>query len=76
MCHLFFNLSTSVITQYPCFVQDDKFERLFKLYAEKVHIKPDNLVFSFDGDKVCTNATPDSLGLEDDDIIEVHVKSQ
>ncbi|RRT45400.1 hypothetical protein GW17_00009530 [Ensete ventricosum] len=55
---------------------DDKFERLFKLYADKVQIKLDNLVFSFDGDKVCKNATPDGLGLEDDDIIEVHVKSQ
>lgn len=65
-----------MITQYLCFVQDDKFERLFKLYAEKVQVKLDNLVFSFDGDKISTNATPDSLGLEDDDIIEVHVKSQ
>ncbi|CAL9152367.1 unnamed protein product [Musa hybrid cultivar] len=55
---------------------DDKFERLFKLYAEKVQVKLDNLVFSFDGDKISTNTTPDSLGLEDDDIIEVHVKSQ
>ncbi|WOK99923.1 hypothetical protein Cni_G08635 [Canna indica] len=54
---------------------DDKFQRLFKMYAEKVQIKLDNLVFSFDGDKVDPNATPEALGMEDEDIIEVHVKS-
>ncbi|CAN4128381.1 unnamed protein product [Withania somnifera] len=53
---------------------DDKFERLFKLYADKVELELQNLVFCFDGDKICPNAAPSSLGMEDDDIIEVHVK--
>ncbi|KAH7516455.1 uncharacterized protein LOC107413329 [Ziziphus jujuba] len=53
---------------------DDKFERLFKLYADKVKLDQQNLVFCFDGEKVGPEATPDALGMEDDDIIEVHVK--
>ncbi|KDP35012.1 hypothetical protein JCGZ_09300 [Jatropha curcas] len=54
--------------------KDDKFERLFKMYADKVKLNIQSLVFSFDGDKVSPTATPDSLGMEDDDIIEVDVK--
>lgn len=53
---------------------DDKFERLFKLFADKVKLELQNLVFCFDGDKINPNATPSSLGMEDDDIIEVHEK--
>ncbi|XP_021896327.1 uncharacterized protein LOC110813473 isoform X2 [Carica papaya] len=53
---------------------DDKFERLFKLYADRVKLDPESLVFCFDGSKISAHATPDSLGMEDDDIIEVHVK--
>ncbi|XP_009594555.1 uncharacterized protein [Nicotiana tomentosiformis] len=53
---------------------DDKFERLFKSYADKVKLDLKNLVFCFDGDKINPTATPSSLGMEDDDIIEVHVK--
>lgn len=33
------------------------------------------IVLSFDGDKISSSETPASLGMEDDDIIEVHVKS-
>ncbi|XP_056164630.1 uncharacterized protein LOC115672011 isoform X1 [Syzygium oleosum] len=54
---------------------DDKFERLFKLYADRVKLNLKNLVFTFDGEKISPSATPDSLGMEDEDIIEVHVKS-
>ncbi|XP_059452055.1 uncharacterized protein LOC132182732 isoform X2 [Corylus avellana] len=54
---------------------DDKFERLFKMYADKVKLDIQNLVFCFDGDKISPAATPDGLGMEDEDIIEVHVKS-
>ncbi|KAG8652209.1 uncharacterized protein LOC110616551 isoform X1 [Manihot esculenta] len=54
--------------------KDDNFERLFKLYADKVKLNIQNLVFSFDGDKISPTASPDSLGMEDEDIIEVHVK--
>ncbi|XP_015067576.1 uncharacterized protein LOC107012289 isoform X2 [Solanum pennellii] len=53
---------------------DDKFERLFKSFADKVKLELQNLVFCFDGDKINPNATPSSLGMEDDDIIEVHEK--
>ncbi|KAI3714374.1 hypothetical protein L1987_72973 [Smallanthus sonchifolius] len=55
--------------------KDDRFERLFKMYADKVKNKVENLVFCFDGDKVDPTSTPSSLELEDDDMIEVHVKS-
>ncbi|KAI3729412.1 hypothetical protein L6452_18069 [Arctium lappa] len=55
--------------------KDDKFERLFKMYADKVKHKVESLVFCFDGDKIDPTATPSSLEMEDDDIIEVHVKS-
>ncbi|XP_077220621.1 ubiquitin-like superfamily protein [Tasmannia lanceolata] len=54
---------------------DEKFQRLFKMYAEKVKANLESLVFSFDGDKVSPNATPQSLGLENEDIIEVRLKS-
>ncbi|KAF2310888.1 hypothetical protein GH714_018183 [Hevea brasiliensis] len=54
--------------------KDDKFERLFKMYADKVKLNIQSLVFSFDGDKVRPTVTPDNLGMEDEDIIEVHVK--
>ncbi|XP_068638035.1 uncharacterized protein [Aristolochia californica] len=53
---------------------DDKFERLFTMYAEKVKASLEKLVFSFDGDKVNPLATPGTLGMEDEDIIEVHRK--
>ncbi|KAL6566367.1 hypothetical protein OROGR_001982 [Orobanche gracilis] len=55
--------------------KDDKFERVFKMYADKSKLDVKNLVFCFDGDKVSAAETPDSLGMEEDDIIEVHVKS-
>ncbi|XP_040375284.1 uncharacterized protein LOC112201158 isoform X3 [Rosa chinensis] len=51
---------------------DDKFERLFKMYADKAKIDIQSLVFSFDGDKIGPDATPESLRMEDDDMIEVH----
>ena len=57
-------------------LQDDKLERLFKMYADMVHLKLESLVFCFDGDKLSPTATPTSAGLENDDIIEVHMKSQ
>ncbi|PPS11898.1 hypothetical protein GOBAR_AA08746 [Gossypium barbadense] len=53
---------------------DDKFEKPFSLYANKAKLDLQSLVFSFDGDKINLAATPASLGMEDDDIIEVHEK--
>ena len=46
------------------------------MYAEKVKLQVESLVFSFDGDKVSPAATPEGLGMEDDDMIEVHLKSK
>ncbi|XP_038891511.1 uncharacterized protein LOC120080907 [Benincasa hispida] len=62
------------LKQFRLFV-DDKFERLFKMYADKHKIDPKNLIFVFDGDKVGPDDTPVSLGMEDDDMIEVNIKS-
>lgn len=56
------------------FWQDEKFERLFKRYADKVKLGIESLVFMFDGDKINLTATPDSLGMDDEDIIEVLAK--
>lgn len=62
------------LKQFRLFV-DDKFERLFKMYADKLKIDPKSLVFVFDGDKVRPDDTPVGLGMEDDDMIEVNIKS-
>ncbi|KAI3453074.1 hypothetical protein Pfo_009737 [Paulownia fortunei] len=62
------------LKQFRVFL-DDKFERLFKMYAGRSKLDVKNLVFCFDGDKISPAETPDSLGMEENDIIEVHVKS-
>lgn len=54
--------------------KDDPFERLFQIYAEKAKISIQNLIFRFDGDKISHTMTPDSLAMEDNDIVEVDVK--
>ncbi|KAK1321492.1 hypothetical protein QJS10_CPA03g00437 [Acorus calamus] len=54
--------------------KDDKLEKLFKMYAEKVKVNLAKLVFCFDGDKISPSATPVGIGLEDEDMIEVHIK--
>lgn len=46
------------------------------MYADRVKLDIEKLAFSFDGDKISPAATPDDLGMEDNDIIEVHVKSR
>ncbi|KAI3502582.1 hypothetical protein L1887_30737 [Cichorium endivia] len=55
--------------------RDDKFERLFKMYADKANLKVESLVFCFDGDKIDPKNTPSNLDMEDDDMVEVHLKS-
>ncbi|XP_022957159.1 uncharacterized protein LOC111458628 [Cucurbita moschata] len=62
------------LKQFRLFM-DDKFERLFKMYAEKRKIDPKSLVFIFDGDKVSPDDTPTGLGMEDDDMIDVNIRS-
>jgi hypothetical protein len=62
------------LKQFRVYV-DDKFDRVFKNYADKAKLDLQKLTFCFDGDKICPTATPKDLGMEDDDIIEVHAKS-
>ncbi|OIW15109.1 hypothetical protein TanjilG_08596 [Lupinus angustifolius] len=63
------------LKQFRIFM-DDKFERIIKIYADKVRCDLHQIALSFDGDKVGLSDTPASLGMEDGDIIEVHVKSR
>ncbi|BBN07054.1 hypothetical protein MPTK1_4g00580 [Marchantia polymorpha subsp. ruderalis] len=54
---------------------DDKLEKLFMIFAEKFAKRPvSNFTFRFDGRALDPQATPKELELEDEDIIEVHVK--
>lgn len=56
-------------------LQGDPLEKLFRAYRNKVHPggSPAGVLlrFVFDGDPIDGAATPDELGLEDDDMIEV-----
>ncbi|XP_019454770.1 PREDICTED: uncharacterized protein LOC109355934 [Lupinus angustifolius] len=63
------------VKQFRIFM-DDKFDRIIKIYADKVRCDVTQIALSFDGDKVGLSDTPASLGMEDGDIIEVHVKSR
>ncbi|PIA33442.1 hypothetical protein AQUCO_04100102v1 [Aquilegia coerulea] len=54
---------------------DEKLERVFKAYAEKINLDVGSLIFCFDGDKISATATPGELDMEDNDIIEVRTKS-
>ncbi|GMH20307.1 hypothetical protein Nepgr_022148 [Nepenthes gracilis] len=45
--------------QFRVFV-DDTFERFFKMYADKVKLDPESLVFCFDGEKISPMSTPTS----------------
>ena len=45
------------------------------MYAIKLKVDLKSLVFVFDGDKIGPDDTPGGLGMEDDDMIEVHIKS-
>ena len=56
-------------------VQEDKFEKLFLTYAESVHKSPQLLIFSFDGQQIAGDNTPNDLGIENEDIIEVNMRT-
>lgn len=70
-----FPILFSCVVSFSCCVQDERFEQLFKKYARKANIDVHKLVFSFDGEKVDPASTPKDLDMEDDDLIEVHVKA-
>ena len=55
--------------------QTDKFEKLFKVYANLVKVPLEKMVFRFDGDQISHNSTPKELDLEDNDVVEVYIKS-
>jgi hypothetical protein len=57
-----------------CVLQDDKFKKLFKVYAKKAKLNLSDLTFVFDGDKIDPSSTPEDLDLLDDDMIEVSRK--
>ena len=54
--------------------QDEKFDKLLKVYAKKAKLNASDLAFVFDGEKVNLSSTPEDLDLEDDDMIEVRHK--
>uniref|UniRef100_A0A0D9V2R5 Rad60/SUMO-like domain-containing protein n=1 Tax=Leersia perrieri TaxID=77586 RepID=A0A0D9V2R5_9ORYZ len=51
--------------------KDEKFDKLFRAYAKKNNLSLSALTFVFDGEKVNPASTPEELGLEDEDMIEV-----
>lgn len=57
-------------------LQDEKFGKLFRAYAKKVNLSVADLTFAFDGDKVDAESTPEDLGLEDEDMVEVLHKTR
>ena len=54
--------------------QDEKFDKLLKVYAKKAKLNASDLAFVFDGEKINLSSTPEDLDLEDDDMIEVRHK--
>lgn len=55
--------------------QNDKFEKLFTVYANMVQASLSSLSFRFDGDQVSPSTTPKELDMEDGDVIEVYTKT-
>ncbi|KAJ7533154.1 hypothetical protein O6H91_13G035200 [Diphasiastrum complanatum] len=54
---------------------DDKFEKLYHAYAQAIGKNMADFVFRFDGEQVTSGLTPKDLGLEAEDIVEVHHKA-
>lgn len=50
----------------------DKFERLFKVYAEVSDLSPANLSFRINGEEIAPNSTPKDHAMEDGELIEVY----
>lgn len=55
--------------------KDEKFEKLFSTYAESISTLPMQLVFIFDGQQILGHNTPKDLDIEDEDIIEVNLRT-
>lgn len=51
---------------------NDKFEKLFIVYANMVQASLSSLSFRFDGDQLSPSTTPKELDMEDGDVIEVY----
>jgi small ubiquitin-related modifier len=50
-----------------------KFAKVFQSYSEKVGIPVESLRIMFDGNRVQDTDTPQSLGLEEEDTLDVYV---
>ncbi|KAJ3427896.1 small ubiquitin-related modifier [Anaeramoeba flamelloides] len=51
-----------------------KFTKLFKVYCERKGYQLGSIKFTFDGILVDEEQTPDELDMEDEDIIEAHLR--
>ncbi|KAL2630001.1 hypothetical protein R1flu_014687 [Riccia fluitans] len=55
---------------------DDKFEKLLTIFSEKIAKRPaTDFILRFDGAAIDLRKSPKELELEDEDIIEIHLKS-
>ena len=52
-----------------------KMGKLKRSYAKRVGVDFSFLRFFFDGRGICCNETPEALGMEEDDVIEVYLDS-
>ncbi|KAG0625752.1 hypothetical protein M758_2G078500 [Ceratodon purpureus] len=53
----------------------DKFEKLFRVYADLTKLPLESMAFRFDGDQISPNSSPKELDMEEGDIIEVYIRS-
>ena len=49
------------------------FSKVYGAYANQKAIQEDSIVFVFDGTRVQKDSTPDSLGMEDGDIVDCQI---
>ena len=52
-------------------MQTDSLQKLIDGYCEKRHLPHNSVRLTFDGDVITSQQTPDSLDLEDDDLLDV-----
>lgn len=45
------------------------------MYADMVKLPLENMVFRFDGDQISPTSTPKEQDMDDDDIVEVYIRS-
>ena len=55
--------------------QADPLDKVLAAFSSAVDLPQEQIKFEFDGDTVLPNSTAESLGLEDDDIIDARITS-